>query len=158
TGFTFSQAYMEQALSANAAIARKLVELFAARFDPVRAAESEVNIRVLTTEINTALDSVENLDEDRILRRFLALIQATVRTNYFQSDSRGAPKAHLSFKLDPTLVPFLPVPRPMFEIYVYSTRVEGVHLRGGKVARGGLRWSDRMEDFRTEVLGLMKAQ
>jgi len=158
TGFTFSQAYMEQALSANAAVARKLVELFVARFDPARTAESAANIRALTTEINSALDSVANLDEDRILRRFLALIQATVRTNYFQKDSSGAPKTYLSFKFDPALVPDLPAPRPMFEIYVYSTRVEGVHLRGGKVARGGLRWSDRMEDFRTEVLGLMKAQ
>jgi glutamate dehydrogenase len=158
TGFTFSQAYMEHALSANAAIARKLAELFVARFDPARITESEAKMPVLTAEIERALDSVENLDEDRILRRFLALIQATVRTNYFQKDSRGAPKTYLSFKLDPALVPGLPVPRPMFEIYVYSTRVEGIHLRGGKVARGGLRWSDRMEDFRTEVLGLMKAQ
>jgi len=158
TGFTFSPAYMEQALSANAAIARKLVELFIARFDPARTAESKVNIPALTTKMNSALDSVENLDEDRILRRFLALIQATVRTNYFQREVSGAPKTYLSFKLDPALVPGLPEPRPMFEIYVYSTRVEGVHLRGGKVARGGLRWSDRMEDFRTEVLGLMKAQ
>ncbi len=116
------------------------------------------DILVLTTEIENALDSVENLDEDRILRRFLALIRATVRTNYFQKDAGGAPKPYLSFKFNPALVPGLPAPKPMFEVYVYSPRVEGVHLRGGKVARGGLRWSDRMEDFRTEVLGLMKAQ
>ena len=101
---------------------------------------------------------VENLDEDRILRRFLALIQATVRTNYFQKDAAGEAKPYVSFKFNPELVPGLPEPRPKFEIFVYSPRVEGVHLRGGKVARGGLRWSDRMEDFRTEVLGLMKAQ
>jgi glutamate dehydrogenase len=157
-GFTFSQAYMEQALSANAAIAKKLVELFMARFDPVNVAEEGVNVLVLTTEIDNALDSVENLDEDRILRCFLALIRATVRTNYFQKDAGGAPKRYLSFKFNPSLIPGMPEPKPMFEIFVYSTRVEGVHLRGGKVARGGLRWSDRMEDFRTEILGLIKAQ
>jgi glutamate dehydrogenase len=158
TGFTFSQDYMERALSANPTIAKKLVELFLARFDPARAAEAGVRILVLSTEIDNALDSVENLDEDRILRRFLALIRAAVRTNYFQKDAGGAPKPYLSFKFNPALVPGLPAPKPMFEVYVYSPRVEGVHLRGGKVARGGLRWSDRMEDFRTEVLGLMKAQ
>jgi glutamate dehydrogenase len=157
-GFTFSQAYMEQALSANAAIAKKLVELFMARFDPANVAEEGVNVLVLTTEIDNALDSVENLDEDRILRCFLALIRATLRTNYFQKDAGGAPKRYLSFKFNPSLIPGLPEPKPMFEIFVYSTRVEGVHLRGGKVARGGLRWSDRMEDFRTEILGLIKAQ
>ena len=158
TGFTFSQAYMEQALSANAAIAKKLVELFVARFDPANTAEAGVKISALTAEIEKALDSVENLDEDRMLRRFLAVIQATLRTNYFQKDAGGATKPYISFKFNPALVPGLPEPKPMFEIYVYSPRVEGVHLRGGKVARGGLRWSDRMEDFRTEVLGLMKAQ
>jgi glutamate dehydrogenase len=158
TGFTFSQAYMEQALSSNAAIAKKLVELFVARFDPANRGEGSAKISALTGEIEKALDSVENLDEDRMLRRFLAMIQATLRTNYFQKDSDGATKPYISFKFNPALVPGLPEPKPMFEIYVYSPRVEGVHLRGGKVARGGLRWSDRMEDFRTEVLGLMKAQ
>src|SRR5205823_2550440 len=106
----------------------------------------------LSAEISAALDAVQNLDEDRILRSFLAVIQATTRTNYFLN------KSYLSFKLDPKGVPGLPEPRPMFEIWVYSPRVEAVHLRGGYVARGGIRWSDRMEDFRTEVLGLMKAQ
>ena len=158
TGFTFSQAYMKQAVSANAAIARKLVELFVARFNPANTAGAEVRISALTVEIEKALDLVENLDEDRMLRRFLAVIQATLRTNYFQEDAGGAPKPYISFKFNPALVPGLPEPKPMFEIYVYSPRVEGVHLRGGKVARGGLRWSDRMEDFRTEVFGLMKAQ
>jgi len=157
-GFTFSQAYMEHALSANAAIAKKLAELFVARFDPAGTAEAGVKILVLTDEIENALDSVTSLDEDRIIRRFLAVIRATLRTNYFQKNARGAAKQYLSFKFNPALVPGLPEPKPMFEIYVYSPRVEGVHLRGGKVARGGLRWSDRMEDFRTEVLGLMKAQ
>ena len=158
TGFTFSQAYTEQALSANAAIAKKLAALFVARFDPANTAEAESKTSALTVEVEQALDSVDNLDEDRILRRFLALIQATVRTNYFQKDAGGAAKPYVSFKFNPALVPGLPEPKPKFEIYVYSPRVEGVHLRGGKVARGGLRWSDRMEDFRTEVLGLMKAQ
>jgi glutamate dehydrogenase len=158
TGFTFSQAYTEQALSANAVIAKKLTELFVARFDPVNTPEAGAKVSALTAEIEKALDSVENLDEDRILRRFLAVIQATLRTNYFQKDDGGATKPYISFKFNPALVPGLPEPKPMFEIYVYSPRVEGVHLRGGKVARGGLRWSDRMEDFRTEVLGLMKAQ
>ena len=112
----------------------------------------------LERELETAIDAVESLDEDRILRGFLRVIRAILRTNYFQTDAGGQPKPYLSLKLDPELVPELPEPRPMFEIFVYSPRVEGVHLRGGKVARGGIRWSDRREDFRTEVLGLMKAQ
>jgi glutamate dehydrogenase len=158
TGFTFSQAYMEQALSAHPAIAKQLAELFVARFDPAHPDEAGAKTSELTVEIVKALDAVENLDEDRILRCFLSMIQATLRTNFFQKDGRGEPKPYLSFKFNPALVPGLPEPKPMFEIFVYSPRVEGVHLRGGKVARGGLRWSDRMEDFRTEVLGLMKAQ
>src|SRR5204862_2575666 len=101
---------------------------------------------------------VENLSEDRVLRQCLALIMATLRTNYWVRNTAGQRKSFLSFKFDPAKVPGLPEPKPMFEIFVYSPRVEGVHLRGGKVARGGLRWSDRMEDYRTEVLGLVKAQ
>jgi glutamate dehydrogenase len=158
TGFTFRQAYVEQALANNAAIARQLIELFLTRFDPANAADTGTKAKAWTVQIESALDSVTNLDEDRILRRFLAVVQATVRTNYFQKDAAGAHKAYLSFKFDPALLPGLPEPKPKFEIYVYSPRVEGVHLRGGNVARGGLRWSDRREDFRTEVLGLMKAQ
>jgi glutamate dehydrogenase len=158
TGFTFRQAYVEQALANNGAIARQLIELFVTRFDPANAIATGVKSQVLTVQIESALDSVTNLDEDRILRRFLAVIQATVRTNYFQKDAAGADKPYLSLKFDPALLPALPEPKPRFEIYVYSPRVEGVHLRGGHVARGGLRWSDRREDFRTEVLGLMKAQ
>ena len=158
TGFTFRQAYVEQALANNAAIARQLIELFVTRFDPANGADTGVESQTLTVQIESAVDSVTNLDEDRILRRFLAAIQATVRTNYFQKDAAGADKPYLSLKFDPGLLPGLPEPKPRFEIYVYSPRVEGVHLRGGHVARGGLRWSDRREDFRTEVLGLMKAQ
>ncbi|MGD2168527.1 MAG: NAD-glutamate dehydrogenase, partial [Gammaproteobacteria bacterium] len=109
-------------------------------------------------EIEALLTKVESLDEDRILRSFLAVILATLRTNYYQKQADGRPKNYVSIKLDPSAVPDLPAPRPKFEIFVYSPRVEGIHLRGGKIARGGLRWSDRREDFRTEVLGLVKAQ
>ena len=158
TGTTFSQRYMEETLGNHASVVRKLVELFQIRFEPEgadgRAADGEGLARLIEQEI----DAVPSLDQDRILRGFLRLVQATVRTNYFQVDAGGRPKPYLSFKLDPTLVPDLPLPRPEYEIWVYSPRTEGVHLRGGKVARGGIRWSDRREDFRTEVLGLMKAQ
>ncbi|HEX6709158.1 MAG TPA: NAD-glutamate dehydrogenase [Rubrobacter sp.] len=156
TGSTFSQDYMEDALVDNPHIARLLAELFETRLDPSRQdrAESER----LEGEIEEALDSVVSLDEDRILRSFLAVTLATLRTNYYQSTSDGDPKPHLSFKLDPEKIPGLPLPLPRFEIFVYSPRTEGVHLRGGEVARGGIRWSDRREDFRTEILGLMKAQ
>jgi glutamate dehydrogenase len=130
--------------------------LFHARFDPVRADEREV--ARLAQRIGTTIDAVESLDQDRILRSFLAVIEAMLRTNYFQRGPGGRPKPYLSFKLDPSRLPLLPKPVPQFEIFVYSPRTEGVHLRGGKVARGGIRWSDRREDFRTEVLGLMKAQ
>jgi len=102
--------------------------------------------------IETALDRVDNLSDDRVLRHFLALILATTRTNFWRCDAAGRRRGFVSFKFDPAKVPGLPEPRPMFEIFVYSPRFEGVHLRGGKVARGGLRWSDRAEDFRTEVL------
>src|SRR6266540_118858 len=163
TRMTFSQEYMEGALAGNPAIARRLVELFRARFDPAgadvpaedgRAAAAEL----ASQEISAAVDSVANLDEDRILRGFLTLIEATLRTNYFRTDDDGRRRPYLSFKLDSSQIPVLPRPRPMFEVFVYSPRTEGVHLRGGKVARGGIRWSDRREDFRTEILGLMKAQ
>ena len=155
-GTTFSDRYLEQALTGNPAVARLLVALFGARLDPDRhdlAAADRLGV-----EVERAIDGIASLDQDRILRNCLAVVRATVRTNYFQRSPEGQPKAQLSFKLDSSLVPFLPFPRPRFEIFVYSPRVEGVHLRGGRVARGGIRWSDRREDFRTEVLGLMKAQ
>ncbi|CAN5127546.1 NAD-glutamate dehydrogenase [soil metagenome] len=158
TEITFSQTYIEESLANNPRIARLLVELFEARFDPARGGETGEETERLTSEIETALDEVMSLDEDRILRSLLNVTLATLRTNYYQTGQEGAPKPYLSFKFDSARIPELPLPRPMFEIFVYSPRTEGVHLRGGKVARGGIRWSDRREDFRTEVLGLMKAQ
>ena len=154
----FSQAYMEQTLSRHPLIAKQLTELFQARFNPQWQTDQGRRTTVLGVAIEEALEQVSNLDEDRILRRFWNLIQATLRTNFFQTDAQGQPKAYLAFKFNPALIDELPKPRPLFEIFVYSPRVEAVHLRGGPVARGGLRWSDRREDFRTEVLGLMKAQ
>ncbi len=154
----FSQSYMAHTLASNPRIAALLVQLFLARFDPAPRHDAIKSSEKLTGRIEQALEAVTNLDQDRILRRYLAVIQAMLRTNYFQCDEQDEPKGYLSFKLDPASVPDLPLPLPMFEIFVYSPRVEGVHLRGGPVARGGLRWSDRREDFRTEILGLMKAQ
>ena len=157
-GTTFSQEYMEAALARNSAIAQALLRLFHVRFDPAFEGEREERGRALVEEIRRDLDAVANLDEDRILRSFLGLVRATLRTNYYQHGENGGVKPCISFKLDPARVAELPEPRPMYEIFVYSPRVEGVHLRGGAVARGGIRWSDRREDFRTEVLGLVKAQ
>jgi glutamate dehydrogenase len=157
-GSTFSQDYMEDTLRTNVHTTRLLVNLFQARLSPDhQKAGSELTDGILE-ELYFALDQVASLDEDRILRSFLTLIKATLRTNYFQRATDGGPHAYLSMKFDPQAIPDLPAPRPAYEIWVYSPRVEGVHLRFGKVARGGLRWSDRREDFRTEVLGLVKAQ
>ena len=147
---------MQRTLVANPTITRTLVSLFHARFHP--ADHDETRAKAELAKCEAALDEVQVLDQDRILRSFLGVIQATVRTNYYQDDAEGQPKPYLSFKLDPSRIPELPEPRPHFEIFLYSPRVEGVHLRGGFVARGGLRWSDRPEDFRTEILGLIKAQ
>ncbi|HLB57386.1 MAG TPA: NAD-glutamate dehydrogenase [Gammaproteobacteria bacterium] len=154
TGFTFSQNYVEEALVNNANIAKELVALFMLRFSP----EHHADTTALAVKIEQSFDAVSSLDEDRILRRLLEVILATTRTNYFQTTEEKTLKKHISFKFDPQAISDLPLPRPMVEIFVYSPRVEGVHLRGGKVARGGIRWSDRREDFRTEILGLMKAQ
>jgi glutamate dehydrogenase len=158
TGSTFSQAYMEEALAENPDLARLLVELFRIRFKPPRSEGMKAKVHELVREIEAKLDAIASLDEDRILRSFLSVIQAMLRTNYFQTGEDGEPKPYLSFKVDPARIPDLPAPRPMFEIFVYSPRTEGVHMRAGRVARGGIRWSDRREDFRTEILGLMKAQ
>ena len=159
TGLPFSQRYMEAVLARHPGLAARLAWLFEARFDPQLAASTRTaQQRSLAREIDEALEQVTSPDDDRILRAFRAVIATALRTNHFQRDPAGAPKPYLSIKLDPKQLPELPKPRPMFEIWVYSPRVEGVHLRMGKVARGGLRWSDRREDFRTEILGLMKAQ
>ncbi|GAA3979408.1 NAD-glutamate dehydrogenase GdhB [Allohahella marinimesophila] len=158
--FGYSQNFIASTLVNHTGITSLIWELFTTRFDPfsdqsdVQRGASEERI---VLDINQALEGVENLTEDRVLRRFVELIQATVRTNYFQTEG-GEPKQYISLKMSPAAISEMPLPLPMFEIFVYSPRVEGVHLRGGKVARGGLRWSDRFEDYRTEVLGLVKAQ
>ncbi|MEU8589719.1 NAD-glutamate dehydrogenase [Streptomyces sp. NPDC048664] len=157
-GSTFSQDYMEDTLRDNVHTTRLLVSLFEARMSPDRQRAGLELTDALLEELDAALDQVASLDEDRILRSFLTLIKATLRTNFFQQSEGGKPHDYISMKFDPQAIPDLPAPRPAFEIWVYSPRVEGVHLRFGKVARGGLRWSDRREDFRTEILGLVKAQ
>jgi glutamate dehydrogenase len=163
TAATFSQAYMEQVLASNPDLARVLWSLFAMQLDPqVATRRRDTEVTRLRERFTRALDSVKSLDEDRILRRFANTIGATLRTNYFQTETHGLDstglKPYVSFKLDSRAIEELPQPKPAFEIFVYSPRVEGVHLRMGHAARGGIRWSDRREDFRTEVLGLMKAQ
>ena len=202
TGIPFSMSYMAETLARHPAIARVLLELFEASFDPARSQESdfrkekaskrleqrfavllqgelaqdkvlielvsdwvavrgrsrEKQVEAIKRVFRRALESVSSLDEDRILFAYYQVIGATLRTNYFQPASDGTPKEYISFKIDSRALPELPLPKPFREIWVYSPRVEGIHLRGGKIARGGLRWSDRREDFRTEVLGLMKAQ
>ncbi len=155
--FAFTQDTIEATLAAHPEIVRLVVRLFRLRFDPAKPCHEGDETRV-RSDIETALDAVTNLDEDRILRRFVTLIGATLRTNAYQTGADGAAKPYLSFKLDSQAIDDLPLPRPWVEVFVYSPRMEGVHLRGGKVARGGIRWSDRREDFRTEILGLMKAQ
>ncbi len=158
SGFTFSHEYIGQALVNNSVIARLLVEYFHYRFVPQAIENRQEKLVQIESAIYKLLDNVVSLDDDRILRRYLAVISATMRTNYFQTDSAGHAKPCLSFKFDVDKIPEMPLPLPQYEIFIYSSRFEGVHLRAGKVARGGLRWSDRREDFRTEVLGLMKAQ
>ncbi|WP_416964156.1 NAD-glutamate dehydrogenase [Streptomyces sp. Agncl-13] len=157
-GSTFSQDYMEDTLRNNVHTTRLLVSLFEARMSPDRQRAGREIVDALLEEVDAALDQVASLDEDRILRSFLTVIKATLRTNFFQEALGGHAHAYVSMKFDPQAIPDLPAPRPAYEIWVYSPRVEGVHLRFGKVARGGLRWSDRREDFRTEILGLVKAQ
>ena len=158
-GITFSQEYMERTLAAYPRVARLLVDLFMTRFDPAfgeaNAEERTARMASIEAELAAALEAVATLDEDRILRRFHNAIHSTLRTNYCQA---GGTKAWISLKIDSHTIDELPAPRPLVEIFVYSPRMEGIHLRGGRVARGGIRWSDRREDFRTEILGLMKTQ
>jgi glutamate dehydrogenase len=152
----FSQDYMEQTLGRNPDIARLLVEMFHALLSPESANADEA--KAIYARIEADLTNVQSLDDDRIIRRLRNVIANVLRTNFYQPDAGGRPKAYLSMKLASGKLDELPAPHPLVEIFVYSPQVEGVHLRFGKVARGGLRWSDRREDFRTEVLGLVKAQ
>ncbi|NUO58047.1 MAG: NAD-glutamate dehydrogenase [Hamadaea sp.] len=161
TGTVYTQESMEQTFIAYPQLAAALVALFETRCDPqLKLADEDrsTQAKELIASINRQLDAVTSLDSDRILRHYLTLIQATLRTSFFQKGADGRPKSYVAFKLDPRAIPELPAPRPKFEIFVYSPRFEGVHLRFGAVARGGLRWSDRRDDFRTEILGLVKAQ
>ncbi len=170
-GNRFSQGYIQRVLRSNTTVTRLLARLFASRFDPARQGGEAERSEAIVEEIRGELDDVVSLDHDRILQSYLALIGATLRTNHYRAAGPGGPGGdvgsacaapayapYLVIKLDPGQVASLPEPRPKFEIFVYSPRLEAVHLRFGRVARGGLRWSDRLEDFRTEVLGLVKAQ
>ncbi|MDP1604688.1 MAG: NAD-glutamate dehydrogenase [Legionella sp.] len=152
-GFRFSQSYIEKALACNTSITRDLVDLFKTMHDP-DINNNERRTGDIEQQISQKLELVTSLDEDRIIRRLLALMKATLRTNFFQ----GNEVDYLAIKLESSAIPELPLPKPLYEIFVYSPRFEAIHLRKEKIARGGIRWSDRPEDFRTEILGLMKAQ
>ncbi|MGB0720032.1 MAG: NAD-glutamate dehydrogenase domain-containing protein, partial [Bdellovibrionales bacterium] len=156
--YPFGRLYIERALNNNPKIARLIVDHFKAFHNPANGDNAQSLAAGCAIAIDHALEAVDSLDEDRILRVMTALVEATLRTNYFQRTENDKAKPYLSMKFDSKTIPDLPEPRPYREIFVYSPRVEAVHLRGGPIARGGLRWSDRHEDFRTEVLGLMKAQ
>ena len=153
--FPFSQEAMERALCENPSIAKELVAYFTARFDPEFSGNRSQTCQRIEKAILAMLEQVQSLDQDRVIRLYLRLMQSTLRTNHYLPESDMIP---LALKIDPSNIPDIPKPVPAYEIFVYSARIEGVHLRAAKVARGGLRWSDRGEDYRTEVLGLMKAQ
>ncbi|HEV7919388.1 MAG TPA: NAD-glutamate dehydrogenase [Thermoanaerobaculia bacterium] len=162
-GVALSETLIQETLVNNPNITRQLIDLFRNHFDPANGPAGKMSGRGMAganirAQIEDALNSVANPDEDRVLRAYVNLIDSTLRTNYYQRDAAGNRKPYLSFKLDSQAVRDLPLPRPLFEIFVYSPAMEGIHLRAGRVARGGIRWSDRREDFRTEILGLMKAQ
>ncbi|MBV9556932.1 MAG: NAD-glutamate dehydrogenase, partial [Pseudolabrys sp.] len=154
----YSQDYMWATMVKHGGIAADIVALFHARFDPGKQGEREAKEKEITARIEEALEKVDSLDEDRIVRHFLNAVQSGIRTNFYQLDKDGQPKAQIAIKFESKKLTDLPLPRPLYEIFVYSPRVEGVHMRFGKVARGGIRWSDRPQDFRTEILGLVKAQ
>ena len=156
--FPFGQDSLEDTLASYPHITRLILDLFSAQADPSLDGDREKRIKAVEKDLRLSIDEVANLDEDMILRRYINLLRSTLRTNFFQADEDGAPKSYVSMKLDSEQIDDLPLPRPWREIFVYSPRVEAVHLRGGPVARGGIRWSDRRQDFRTEILGLMKAQ
>jgi glutamate dehydrogenase len=160
-GAPFGQAYLAETMLRHAEITRKLMAMFRTLFDPSSGKSIEArrkSVRPVVTAIEAALDDIPSLDEDRIIRHYLNLVQTTLRTNFYQKGPDGGPLPAISFKFDSKNVDGAPHPRPIAEIFVFSTEVEGLHLRGGRIARGGLRWSDRAQDFRTEVLGLAKAQ
>ncbi len=158
-GIAFSQASMENTLVEHAALAGHFVKQFELQFKPgIPKKQREERLELIRGRVRRGISRARNLDEDRILSAFAGAISASLRSNFYQTSADEQPKSYVSIKLNPEILPEVPLPRPKYEIFVYSPRVEGVHLRGGSVARGGLRWSDRREDFRTEVLGLMKAQ
>ena len=156
--FGYTPQFIAETLSHHKDIAKLLVSYFNSLFDPALSTTARKQAATIKKNLLAAIDEVANLSEDSVLRAFLNLIDATLRTNYFQKDTDGLEKDYFSFKFSPEQIEGIPLPKPKFEIFVFSRRVEGVHLRGGRVARGGLRWSDRSEDYRTEVLGLVKAQ
>ncbi|PVZ04901.1 NAD-glutamate dehydrogenase [Actinomycetospora cinnamomea] len=158
-GSAYGQSYITDVVGAHRDVAVGLVELFEARFDPALGEDDRAHlVAEIDERVTAAIAEVTNLDADRILRALLGVVRATLRTNHFRRDAAGAPRAFLSLKLDPAQVPGVPEPVPAIETFVHSNRVEGVHLRFGPIARGGLRWSDRLQDYRTEILGLVKAQ
>ncbi len=154
----FSRNYVEQSLTQNPVISRLLIDIFKALHDPDRQGTADKDYTKLSKQMEKELNRVDSSDFDRILRCVKKLIDATLRTNYYQRMENGSAKPYLAMKFDSKKIEFMPDPKPFREVFVYSPRVEAVHLRGDKIARGGLRWSDRHEDYRTEVLGLMKAQ
>src|SRR6185312_5251663 len=154
----YSQDYMWATLVKHSAIAADIVALFHARFDPRGGDGRDAKQDEIAKRIEAELEKVDSLDEDRILRLFVNAVQSGIRTNFYQTGTDGQPKAQIAIKFESRKLTELPLPRPLYEIFVYSPRVEGVHLRFGKLARGGIRWSDRPPDFRTEILGLVKAQ
>jgi len=156
--FAYSPEFLADTLSRHADLCHLLLDYFRLRFDPTQPASKRKGLNKLRERILQGIDAVTNLAEDSVLRAYLNLIDASQRTNYFQKTAEGEDKDYFSFKFIPGRIEGIPLPKPQFEIFVFSRRMEGVHLRGGKVARGGLRWSDRHEDYRTEVLGLVKAQ
>src|SRR3990167_1713752 len=156
--FRFSQAYIEKTLVNYPCIAKNLVDLFITLHNPEQTNGAQSRATHIEQQILQMLESVPGLDEDYIIKRLPHLIKATLRTNYFQLTADDKPKDYLAIKLNSSTIPELPLPMPLYEIFVYSSRFEAIHLRNTKIARGGIRWSDRIEDFRTEVIGLMKAQ
>lgn len=158
TKYSLSVEYTIQVLLDYPEISKKFISLFCTMFDPKVAQKDRKKADVIVQEIKDSLNSIANINEDRAIQSLLGVFTATLRTNFYQYDKLGGHKTYISFKLRSSDIKDLPLPRPYAEVFVYSIKFEGIHLRGGRVARGGLRWSDRPEDFRTEVLGLMKAQ